>query len=450
MNNKKAGSGVEQFLDWVRRRNKGQPEFLQAVAEVAHTVMPLLNERADYREARLLERMTEPDRIISFRVCWTDDAGRVQINRGYRVQFNNATGPYKGGLRFVGGLKLDTLKFLGFEQVLKNSLTNLPIGGAKGGADFSTKGRSDGEILRFCQSFMTELQRHIGALVDVPAGDIGVGEREIGYLYGQYRRVRNEFAGALSGKNVSYGGIPLRPEATGHGCVYFAKEMASARNQSLEDQVCVISGSGNVAQYTCEKLIELGAKVVTLSDSDGFIYDKVGLTADKLAFVKELKNKKRGRIKAYAEEYGCEFYENQKPWAIPCDNAFPCATQNELDDSDAQALIDNGCAMVVEGANMPVTDEARQRFEQAGVVHAPGKAANAGGVAVSSMEMSQNAEHARWTRDEVDQNLQEVMAHIHQTCREHGEDGDGINYIKGANIAGFIRVADAMLAQGVV
>lgn len=444
-------ANLEQFMEWVRRRNTHDQVFLQAVHEVAEKVLPIVHENPEYRKARILERMTEPDRIISFRVTWEDDDRRVRVNRGWRVQFNNAIGPYKGGLRFVRDLKLDALKFLGFEQVLKNSLTTLPMGGAKGGSDFDPKGKSDHEVMRFCQAFMTELQRHIGQFVDVPAGDIGVGAREIGYLFGQYRRVKDEFTGVLTGKGMEYGGIPIRPEATGYGTVYFAREMLDRIGKSLEGKICTVSGSGNVAQYTVEKLLDLGGKPVTLSDSGGTIYDPDGITREKLEFVLELKNVKRGRIKQYADEYGCEYYEGARPWGVKCDCAFPSATENELDGDDAKELIKNGCKLVAEGANMPSTTEAVHAFEKAKILYAPGKAANAGGVAVSGLEMSENSMRMYWHPEEVDEKLQEIMRNIHTKCVEYGTDADDyVNYITGANVAGFVKVADAMLAQGMV
>ncbi len=443
-------SDLDMFMANLRRRNPGEPEFLQAVQEVAEKIFPFIETHPEYRKARILERMTEPDRVIIFRVCWEDDEGNIQINRGYRVQFNGAIGPYKGGLRFHPSVNLSILKFLGFEQILKNSLTSLPMGGGKGGSDFDPKGKSDGEVMRFCQSFMTELFRHIGKNVDVPAGDIGVGTREIGYLFGQYRRLANEFSGTLTGKGLAYGGSLIRPEATGYGSVYFAREMLRTRGEDFEGKTCVISGSGNVAQYTAEKLIELGARVVTLSDSSGFVHDPEGLTLEKLAYVMDLKNHRRGRIKEYAEAFGCAYYAGKRPWGVPCEVAFPSATQNELDVDDARALLVNGCYAVSEGANMPTTYAATKLFEDAKILFGPGKAANAGGVAISGLEMTQNSMGLTWTRNEVDAKLQEIMRGIHAHCREYGTENGYCDYVKGANLAGFVKVADAMLAYGVV
>ncbi len=441
---------LDSFLSLVRANNPGETEFLQAVEEVVSRVYPFAQAKAEYRDARILHRLTEPDRVILFRVTWQDDQGKVHVNRGYRVQFNGAIGPYKGGLRFHPSVNLSILKFLGFEQVFKNSLTTLPMGGGKGGANFNPKGKSDAEVMRFCQAFMTELVRHIGPQTDVPAGDIGVGAREIGYLFGQYRRLRNEFNGVLTGKGRPYGGSLLRPEATGYGAVYFAREMMQRAGDTLEGKTCLVSGSGNVAQYTVEKLIQLGAKVVTLSDSSGFVHDPDGLTAEKLAFVMDLKNNRRGRIREYAEAFGCAYHEGARPWAIECDVAFPCATQNEIEADDARNLINGGCRTVVEGANMPSTNEAIDLFHAAGVNFAPGKAANAGGVAVSGLEMSQNAQHLSWERDAVDGRLQAIMRDIHSQCVEYGTSDGHVDYVKGANIAGFIKVADSMLAYGIV
>ena len=443
-------SDLDMFMANLRRRNPGEPEFLQAVQEVAEKIFPFIETHPEYRKARILERMTEPDRVIIFRVCWEDDEGNIQINRGYRVQFNGAIGPYKGGLRFHPSVNLSILKFLGFEQILKNSLTSLPMGGGKGGSDFDPKGKSDGEVMRFCQSFMTELFRHIGKNVDVPAGDIGVGTREIGYLFGQYRRLANEFSGTLTGKGLAYGGSLIRPEATGYGSVYFAREMLRTRGEDFEGKTCVISGSGNVAQYTAEKLIELGARVVTLSDSSGFVHDPEGLTLEKLAYVMDLKNHRRGRIKEYAEAFGCAYYAGKRPWGVPCEVAFPSATQNELDVDDARALLVNGCYAVSEGANMPKTYAATKLFEDAKILFGPGKAANAGGVAISGLEMTQNSMGLTWTRNEVDAKLQEIMRGIHAHCREYGTENGYCDYVKGANLAGFVKVANAMLAYGVV
>ncbi len=440
---------LRDFMSDVERRNPAQPEFHEAVYEVARYVLPYTRERAEYREARILERLVEPDRAITFRVCWVDDRGDLQINRGARVQFSNAIGPYKGGLRFHPSVNLSILKFLGFEQVFKNSLTGLPMGGAKGGSDFDPKGKSDTEVQHFCQSFMTELARHIGADVDVPAGDIGVGGREIGYLFGQYKRLRNEFTGTLTGKGLAYGGSLIRPEATGYGNVYFVSEMLKARGDGLHGKTCVVSGSGNVAIYTAEKALQLGARVVTLSDSDGFVHDPAGIDAEKLAFVKDLKEVRRGRISEYAEKFGCSFHPGERPWAVPCDIAFPSATENEIDENDAQTLVANGVRAVGEGANMPTTPEGIDVFHHADVLFAPGKAANAGGVAVSGLEMSQNSMRTSWPREEVDRRLHGIMESIHRQCAEHGNEGGHVNYVMGANVAGFIKVADAMLAYGI-
>jgi len=431
-------------------KNPGESEFHQAVQEVAESIMPFIEENPKYKESKVLERMAEPERVIIFRVPWVDDRGEVQVNRGYRIEMNSAIGPYKGGLRFHPTVNLGILKFLAFEQVFKNSLTTLPMGGGKGGSDFDPKGKSDNEVMKFCQSFMTELQRHIGPDTDIPAGDIGVGAREIGFLFGQYKRLRNEFTGVLTGKGLNWGGSLIRPEATGYGCVYFVQEMLKTRGESLEGKVCVISGSGNVAQYTAQKLIQLGAKPVTLSDSSGFIHDPDGIDEKKLEFVFELKNLRRGRIKEYAQEYGVKYYENQRPWSIPCDIAFPSATQNEIDGEEARILVKNGCIAVGEGANMPSTPEAIEVFMQAKILYGPGKAANAGGVATSGLEMSQNSLRLSWSREEVDERLHQIMVSIHQTCAKYGKEGDFIDYVKGANIGGFVKVAEAMLDQGVV
>jgi len=450
---------LDTFMEDMRNRNPGEREFLQAVEEVAATLIPFVNENPKYLESRILTRMTEPDRIISFRVCWEDDQGLIRINRGYRVQFNNSIGPYKGGLRFHPSVNQSILKFLGFEQIFKNSLTTLPLGGGKGGANFNPKGKSDREIERFCQSFMTELSRHIGPHVDVPAGDIGVGALEIGFMFGQYKRLANEFSGILTGKSLSTGGSLIRTEATGYGTVYFARNMLAWAGDDIEGKTAVVSGSGNVAQYATEKLMQFGAKVLTLSDSSGFIYDPDGVTQEKLDWVKELKATRRGRIREYAEEFGCEYFADQRPWSIAADLAFPCATQNELDDSDAQALVKNGCKLVSEGANMPCTPEAVKIFQNAGVLYGPGKAANAGGVAVSGLEMSQNSMRLSWTREELDERLRTIMKTIHDQCVMYGrsgievsggEGGDPVDYVKGANIAGFKKVADAMISFGVV
>jgi len=443
---------INDILERVARKNPAQPEFHQAVREVLESLEPALEANPDYQKHRVLERMVEPERVIQFRVVWQDDHGVPQINRGYRIQFNSALGPYKGGLRFHPTVYEGILKFLGFEQIFKNALTTLPMGGGKGGSDFDPKGKSDAEVMRFCQAFMTELARHVGPDTDVPAGDIGVGGREIGFLFGQYKRLRNEFTGVLTGKGLKWGGSLIRPEATGYGAVYFAQNMLATRNESLDDKVCLVSGSGNVAQYTVEKLIELGAKPVTLSDSSGTVYDPAGIDEEKLAFVMELKNVRRGRIREFAERFpGVKYMEGQHPWSIPCDCAFPSATENEIQEADAKTLVDNGCHIVVEGANMPTTPDGAHLFIKSGVLFAPGKAANAGGVAVSGLEMAQNAQHVTWTREEVDRRLHEIMAAIHhqafETAAEYGHEG---NYIIGANIAAFIKVADAMLDQGLV
>ena len=440
---------IDVFMTEVKSKDAHEPEFIQAVQEVAEAIIPFMNENPRYNSSKLLKRMVEPERVIMFRVTWLDDEGKVQVNRGYRVEFNSAIGPYKGGLRFHPSVNLGILKFLGFEQVFKNSLTTLPMGGGKGGSDFNPKGKSDNEVMRFCQSFMTELYRHIGPDTDVPAGDIGVGSREIGYMFGQYKRIRNEFTGVLTGKGINWGGSLIRPEATGYGCVYFAQNMLAVKGDSFEDKTVVISGSGNVAQYACEKAIELGAKVVTLSDSSGYIYDAAGIDTEKLAFVMELKNVKRGRIKEYAEKYGCEFHEG-RPWGVTCDIALPCATQNELNGKEAKTLVDNSCACVSEGANMPTTPEAIEVFRAAKILFAPGKASNAGGVATSGLEMSQNSLRLSWTRKEVDAKLKAIMKDIHTSCVEYGSEGEYIDYVKGANVAGFVKVADAMLDQGIV
>ena len=440
---------VKDFLNSVELTNKGESEFLQAVEEVAEAVIPILNQYPRFNNKKILERMVEPERVITFRVPWVDDSGDVQVNRGYRIEMNSAIGPYKGGLRFHPSVNLSVLKFLAFEQVFKNALTTLPMGGGKGGSNFDPKGKSDNEIMKFCQSFMTELCKHIGPNTDVPAGDIGVGGREIGYMFGQYKRIRNEFTGVLTGKGLGWGGSLIRPEATGYGNVYFAQNMLAVKGDSFKGKTVVISGSGNVAQYSCEKATELGAKVVSMSDSSGYIFDKDGIDSDKLAFIMNLKNVKRGRIKEYADHYGCEFHEG-KPWGIKCDIALPCATQNELNKTEAETLVSNGCICVSEGANMPSTPDAIEVFLNAKILFAPGKASNAGGVATSGLEMSQNSLRMNWTREEVDTKLKIIMNDIHSQCVEHGKDGDYINYVKGANIAGFLKVADAMLDQGVV
>jgi glutamate dehydrogenase (NADP+) len=440
---------LNEFIKWVKDLNPGESEFLQAVEEVAEIIIPLLEKNPRFKGKKILERMVEPERVITFRVPWTDDQGDIHVNRGYRIEMNSAIGPYKGGLRFHPSVNLSILKFLAFEQVFKNALTTLPMGGGKGGANFDPKGKSDMEIMRFCQSFMTELSRHIGPNTDVPAGDIGVGGREIGYMFGQYKRIRNEFTGVLTGKGLGWGGSLIRPEATGYGNVYFAQNMLAVNKDSFNGKVVVISGSGNVAQYSCEKATELGAKVVTMSDSSGYIYDKDGIDSEKLSFIMNLKNIKRARIKEYADHYGCEFHEG-RPWGVSCDIALPCATQNELNKLEASQLVDNGCICVAEGANMPSTPEAVEIFLNAKILFAPGKASNAGGVATSGLEMSQNSLRMNWTLEEVDTKLKTIMNDIHSQCVEHGKEGDFINYVKGANIAGFFKVADAMLDQGVV
>ena len=439
-------------MDYVKTRNPHEPEFLQAVHEVAEAIIPFMEKNEKYNNKLLLERMVEPERTIIFRVPWLDDNGNPQVNRGFRIQFNSAIGPYKGGLRFHPSVNLSILKFLGFEQVFKNALTTLPMGGGKGGSDFNPKGKSDNEVMRFCQSFMTELSKYIGANTDVPAGDIGVGGREIGFLFGQYKRIRNEFTGVLTGKGMSYGGSLIRPEATGYGAVYFSDMMLKEVGESLKGKVAVISGSGNVAQYATEKATELGAKVVTLSDSSGYIYDADGIDAEKLAFVKELKNVKRGRISEYLEEYpNAKFFKGERPWSVKCDVAYPCATQNELEGKDAKILVNNGVICVTEGANMPCTPEAIEIFQKNEVLFSPGKASNAGGVATSGLEMSQNSLRFNWTREEVDAKLKQIMADIHSACVKYGKQDNGyIDYVQGANIAGFVKVADAMLEQGLV
>ena len=443
---------IDAFMEEVKVRNGHEPEFLQAVQEVAETVIPYIAQHEIYSGKNILLRMVEPERLISFRVAWVDDRGEIHVNRGYRIQMNSAIGPYKGGLRFHPSVNASILKFLAFEQVFKNSLTTLPMGGGKGGSDFDPKGKSDDEVMRFCHAFMTELCRHIGPNTDVPAGDIGVGAREIGYLFGMYKKIRNEFTGVLTGKGLSWGGSLIRPEATGYGTVYFAQSMLATRGMDVEGKKVVVSGSGNVAQYAAEKVIQLGGKVLTLSDSGGYIYDKDGIDAEKLAFVMDLKNNRRGRISEYVGKYpGASFHKGQTPWGVACDIALPCATQNELDGDDARALIKNGCICVAEGANMPSTPAAIHAFQEARILFAPGKASNAGGVATSGLEMSQNSLRISWTREEVDQRLQGIMSNIHNACLNYGmEEGGYCNYVKGANIAGFVKVADAMLAQGVV
>ncbi|MBC34823.1 MAG: NADP-specific glutamate dehydrogenase [Bacteroidetes bacterium] len=441
---------VNDFMAKIIAKNPGENEFHQAVHEVVESLIPYIEENPHYSEAKVLERIAEPERVILFRVPWLDDKGEIQINKGYRIEMNSAIGPYKGGLRFHPTVNLGVLKFLAFEQVFKNSLTTLPMGGGKGGSDFDPKGKSDNEVMRFCQSFMTELCKHIGPNTDVPAGDIGVGGREIGFMFGQYKRIRNEFTGVLTGKGREWGGSLIRPEATGYGATYFAEYMLNAKGDSLKGKVVTISGSGNVAQYACEKVTELGGKVVTLSDSQGFIYDPEGIDEEKLAYVMHLKNVKRGRIKEYAEKYGCEFHEGQRPWGIKCDVAMPNATQNEVNEEEAKTLVANGCFVISEGANMPSTPEAIAVYADAKILYGPGKAANAGGVAVSGLEMSQNSLRLSWTREEVDNRLKQIMKDIHATCEKYGTEGDFIDYVKGANIGGFVKVADAMLAQGVV
>jgi glutamate dehydrogenase (NADP+) len=443
---------IQDFISRIAERNPNEPEFMQAVTEVAETVIPFIEANPKYQGHQLLERMVEPERTIIFRVPWTDDQGKIHVNRGYRIQFNSAIGPYKGGLRFHPTVNLSILKFLGFEQMFKNSLTTLPLGGGKGGSDFDPKGKSDAEVMRFCQSFMTELASHIGRNTDVPAGDIGVGSREIGYLFGQYKRLRNEFTGVLTGKGLSYGGSLIRPEATGYGNVYFVKNMLATKGQDMAGKTVVISGSGNVAQFAAEKAAEMGAKVVALSDSSGFVHDPEGIDAEKLAFIKELKNVKRGRISAYAEAYPtATFVAGERPWSVPCDVALPCATQNELNEEQAQTLVDNGCICVGEGANMPCTPEAIAVFHKAKILFSPGKASNAGGVATSGLEMSQNSLRLNWTSDEVNTRLEQIMNNIHQACVTYGTDDDGyVDYVRGANIAGFVKIAEAMMAQGVV
>lgn len=442
---------VNDFMAKIIAKNPGEIEFHQAVHEVAESLIPYIEENPKYREAKILERIAEPERIIIFRVPWIDDKGEVQVNRGYRIEMNSAIGPYKGGLRFHPTVNLGILKFLAFEQVFKNSLTTLPMGGGKGGSDFDPKGKSDNEVMKFTQSFMTELFRHIGPDTDVPAGDIGVGGREIGFLFGQYKRLKNEFTGVLTGKGREWGGSLIRPEATGYGCTYFAEEMLKTHSDSLKGKTVLISGSGNVAQYAVQKVTSLGGKVVTLSDSSGFIHDPKGIDESKLAYLMNLKNVKRGRIKEYADKYGCDYHEGMRPWGIRCDVALPCATQNEINEQDARALVSNGCKVVSEGANMPSTPEAVEIFLNNKLLYGPGKAANAGGVAVSGLEMTQNSMRLSWSREEVDAKLHQIMRDIHETCVKFGKDSDGyINYVNGANIGGFVKVADAMLAQGVV
>ena len=444
-------SYVDQVYDWVVEKNPHEKEFHQAVKEVLESLTPAIDRHPEFKKQKILERIVEPERTIMFRVPWMDDSGEIHVNKGYRVQFNSAIGPYKGGLRFHPSVYLGIIKFLGFEQIFKNSLTGLPMGGGKGGSDFDPKGKSDNEVMRFCQIFMQELFRHIGQFTDVPAGDIGVGGREIGYMYGQYRKIQNEVTGVLTGKGIEWGGSLIRPEATGYGSTYFAKEMLKARNQDIKGKIVTISGSGNVAQYTAEKVIQLGGKVVTLSDSNGFIYDPSGITAEKLDYVMELKNVRRGRIREYAEKYGIDYYPDKRPWEIKCDVAFPSATQNEINGKDAKTLVDNGCVAVCEGANMPSTPDAIEIFLENKVSFGPGKASNAGGVATSGLEMSQNSLRLSWAREEVDKRLHEIMINIHQTAYQtaakYGSPG---NYVVGANIAGFLKVAQAMIAQGLL
>ena len=443
-------TSIEQFMEYVQSKNPGENEFHQAVHEVTESLWEFLQNNPHYAYYKVLDRMVEPERVIQFRVPWRDDRGEIQINRGYRVEFNSAIGPYKGGLRFHPSVNLSILKFLGFEQVFKNSLTTLPMGGGKGGSDFDPKGKSENEVMSFCQSFMTELSRHIGPDTDVPAGDIGVGGREIGFMYGQYKRIRNEFTGVLTGKGLNWGGSLIRPEATGYGCVYFAEEMLKKAGDDFQGKKVVVSGSGNVAQYATEKVMHLGGSVVSLSDSAGTIYDSDGFTEEKLQWVMDLKNNKRGRIKEYLKEFGGEYFEGDKPWNIPCDIALPCATQNEINEKDARSLVENGCKVVSEGANMPSDPQAINIFLNHNLLFGPGKAANAGGVATSGLEMSQNSMRINWTREEVDQKLHQIMKDIHEACVLHGTQNGSINYVKGANIAGFIKVADSMIDQGVI
>ncbi len=440
---------VNDFMAKLVAKNPGESEFHQAVQEVVESLVPFIEENPQYKQAKILERIAEPERVIMFRVAWLDDKGQIQVNRGFRIQMNSAIGPYKGGLRFHPSVNLGILKFLAFEQVFKNSLTTLPMGGGKGGSDFDPKGKSDNEVMRFCQSFMTELQRHVGPDTDVPAGDIGVGGREVGYLFGQYKRIRNEFTGVLTGKGISWGGSLIRPEATGYGATYFLEEMLAVKGTGLKGKVAAISGSGNVAQFATEKVRQLGGKVVTLSDSDGYIYDPNGIDEEKLAYVKDLKNNKRGRIREYAEKYNVQYVAGKRPWEVKCDIALPCATQNEINADDANTLVKNGCVAVSEGANMPSTPEAVEVFLKSKIAFGPGKAANAGGVATSGLEMSQNSMRLPWSREEVDAKLHNIMVNIHKTCVTYGkEDGNFVNYVRGANIGGFIKVADSMLAHG--
>lgn len=441
---------LDEFMQGLIKRNPGEIEFHQAVEEVAASVIPFINEHPQYVENRILERMTEPDRTIIFRVCWEDDEGNVRTNRGYRIQFNNAIGPYKGGLRFHPSVNLSILKFLGFEQTFKNSLTTLPMGSGKGGADFNPKGKSEREIMRFCQAFMTELSKHIGENVDVPAGDIGVGSREISYMFGQYKRLKNEFTGALTGKALEFGGSLIRKEATGYGCAYFMEEMLKHQGDAIKGKSCLVSGSGNVAQFCAQKIMHLGGKVLTLSDSSGFIHDPDGLNEEKLDYIIDLKTNRRGRISEFAEKFKCKFHKDKRPWSIKADLAFPCATQNELELPDAKLLIKNGCRAVAEGANMPTTKDAIDAFHKAKIIFSPGKASNAGGVSVSGLEMTQNSIRLSWQREELEERLKTIMHDIHQQCVNYGTEKDHVDYIKGANIAGFVKVAEAMVAYGVI
>ncbi len=441
---------LKGFMGGVERRNPGEHEFHQAVREVSESLIPFISKNPVYIKKQIIERLTEPDRIVSFRVCWEDDDGNIRTNRGYRVQFSGVIGPYKGGLRFHPSVSLSVMKFLAFEQIFKNSLTGLPMGGGKGGSDFNPRGKSDGEVMRFCQAFMTELARHVGEDVDVPAGDIGVGGREIGYMFGQHRRISGKFTGVLTGKGISFGGSLIRPEATGYGSVFFVREILKAAGDDIEGKTCVVSGSGNVAQYTVEKVNQLGGKAVTMSDSDGFIHDPAGITPEKLAWVMDLKNNRRGRISEYAKKFKCRFYKGKTPWGVKCNVAFPSATQNELLGTDASILVKNGVKVVGEGANMPCDLEAVHIFQKAGVLLAPAKACNAGGVAVSGLEMTQNSMKLFWSREEVEEKLRDIMVGIHERCLEFGKKGRKLDYVAGANIAGFKKVADAMVAQGVV
>lgn len=442
---------VEAFMNALVAKNPDQPEFHQAVKEVVENVLPVVERNPAYRQMKILERLVEPERVLMFRVPWVDDKGEVHVNRGFRIEMSSAIGPYKGGLRFHPSVTLGVLKFLAFEQVFKNSLTTLPLGGGKGGSDFDPKGKSDAEVMRFCQAFMAELHRHIGPNTDVPAGDVGVGGREIGYLFGQYKKLKNEFTGVLTGKGLGWGGSLIRPEATGYGSVYFAQEMMATKGRGLDGATATISGSGNVAQYTAEKLLQLGTKVITLSDSGGAIVDEDGIDEEKLAWVMDLKNTRRGRIKEYVKKFSkAKYLEGERPWSVPCDMAFPSAIENEISGEDAKKLVENGCKCVSEGANMPTTPEGIEVFHEAKILYGPGKAANAGGVATSGLEMSQNATHIRWPREEVDSRLHQIMKSIHAACVEHGTEGDFVNYVRGANVAGFIKVADAMIDQGVV